>query len=115
MAAAGAVTQALAEPGPGGERPGRPVTLPIPLPAAQPGPDTFLFHPNSGTTAISHFDPSEDVIRFQGTSLADFAAVLDHTADNGHGNAVITYDAHSAITLEGVTRDMLHASNFQLV
>ena len=83
--------------------------------AAQPGPDTFLFQPNSGTTTISHFDPAEDLIRFQGTSLADFTAVLGHTADNGHGDAVITYDAHSAITLEGVTRDMLHASNFQLV
>jgi hypothetical protein len=83
--------------------------------AAQPGPDTFLFQPNSSTATISHFDPAEDLIRFQGTSLADFAAVLGHTADNGRGDAVITYDAHSAITLEGVTRDMLHASNFLLV
>jgi len=99
--------------------PGTPVVQIIPdvplVAVAQPGPDTFLFHPNSGATAISHFDPSEDVIRFQGTSLADFAAVLDHTADNGHGDTVITYDAHSAITLEGVTRNMLHTSNFQLV
>src|ERR1041385_8758426 len=73
--------------------PGTPVVQIIPdvplVAVAQPGPDTFLFHPNSGATAISHFDPSEDVIRFQGTSLADFAAVLDHTADNGHGDTVI--------------------------
>jgi len=82
---------------------------------AQPGSDTFTFQPDVGKATIIDFDPSEDVIRFEDTSLADFAAVMANTTDDGHGNAIIAYDVDGAITLEGVTRAMLQASNFDFV
>jgi hypothetical protein len=82
---------------------------------ASPGPDTFVFNQNSTGAAIVHFDPSQDTIQFEGTSLTDFASVLSHTTDDGHGNAVIAYDAHNTVTLEGVTPAMLHPSDFHIL
>ena len=81
---------------------------------ASPGPDTFVFNQNSTGATIIDFDPSQDTIQFEGTSLTDFASVLSHTTDDGHGNAVIAYDAHNAVTLQGVTPAMLHPSDFHI-
>ena len=88
---------------------------PSPPILASPGPDTFVFNQNSTGTAIVNFDPSQDTIQFEGTSLTDFASVSSHTTDDGHGNAVIAYDAHNAVTLIGVTPAMLHPSDFHIL
>jgi hypothetical protein len=82
---------------------------------ASPGSDTFVFNQNSTSATIVNFDPSQDTIQFEGTSLTDFASVLSHTTDDGHGNAVIAYDAHNTVTLEGVTPAMLHPSDFHIL
>jgi hypothetical protein len=82
---------------------------------ASPGPDTFVFNQNSIGLTIVNFDPSQDIIQFEGTSLTDFASVLSHTTDDGHGNTVIAYDAHNAVTLQGVTPAMLHPSDFHIL
>jgi hypothetical protein len=92
------------------------VSAPPPPPIlASSGPDTFVFNQNSTGAAIINFDPSQDTIQFEGTSLTDFASVLSHTTDDGHGNAVIAYDAHNAVTLVGVTSAMLHPSDFHFL
>ena len=92
------------------------VSAPPPPPIlASPGPDTFVFNQNSTGATIVNFDPSQDTIQFEGTSLTDFASVLSHTIDDGHGNAVIAYDAHNAVTLQGVTPAMLHPSDFHIL
>jgi len=88
---------------------------PSPPILASPGPDTFVFNQNSTGAAIVNFDTSQDTIQFEGTSLTDFASVLSHTTDDGHGNAVIAYDAHNAVTLQGVTPAMLHPSDFHIL
>jgi len=98
-----------------------PELLPVPIVVpeigllASPGPDTFVFNQNSTGATIFNFDPSQDTIQFEGTSLTDFASVLSHTTDDGHGNAVIAYDAHNAVTLQSVTSAMLHPSNFHIL
>jgi hypothetical protein len=92
------------------------VSAPPPPPIlASPGPDTFVFNQNSIGTTIIDFDPSQDTIQFVGTALTDFASVVSHTTDDGHGNAVIAYDAHNAVTLVGVTPAMLHPSDFHIL
>jgi hypothetical protein len=37
---------------------------------------------------------------------------VNATQDDGHGNTVITLDAHDTITLSGVVKAQLHASDF---
>jgi hypothetical protein len=92
-----------------------PIVMPELALIASPGPDTFVFSQNPTSATIVNFDPSQDTIQFEGTSLTDFASVLSHTTDDGHGNAVIAYDAHNAVTLQGVTPAMLHPSDFHIL
>jgi hypothetical protein len=83
---------------------------------AEAGSDTFVFPAGFGDATIAGFDPLEDVIEFQNSSMADFATVMDNTKDDGQGNAIIVYDdVGGEITLQSVTRAMLQASNFDFV
>jgi hypothetical protein len=40
---------------------------------------------------------------------------MDATHDDGHGNAVVTLDAHDSITLTGVNKAQLTTTDFHLV
>ena len=54
--------------------------------------------------------PCSSAVRF-----ANAQAALNATADDGHGNTVITLDAHDTITLNGVLKAQLHANDFHFV
>ncbi|MFD1331298.1 calcium-binding protein [Methylopila musalis] len=78
------------------------------------GNDTFYFGAASGHDTITDFAAGAaigDVIQFVGTSIDSFADVLAATNDVG-GNAVITINANTSITLLGVTEASLHANDF---
>jgi VCBS repeat-containing protein len=81
------------------------------------GPDTFVFGPGFGHNVITDFDVHNDQIQIDHSLFADFSAVMAHTADDAHGNAVIAYDANNTITLLGVNHAQLlaHSSDFHLV
>jgi len=79
------------------------------------GPDTFVFAAAFGNDAITDFKPHLDFIQLDPALFADFAAVQAHAADDGYGNAVITFDASNTITLLGVTTGQLHVSDFLFV
>jgi len=57
------------------------------------------FHPDTNTIEIDHI-------------FADFHELLAGAQDDGHGNAVITADAHDSITIKNVTVSQLHQSDF---
>ena len=57
------------------------------------------FHPDTNTIEIDHI-------------FADFHELLAVAQDDGHGNAVITADAHDSITIKNVTESLLHQSDF---
>lgn len=79
--------------------------------------DTFAFHAGFGKDVIGDFHPGEDIIQFDRGLFASANAVLSHTANDGLGNAVITYSGSDAITLLGVTKSQLmaHQSDFHFV
>jgi len=63
------------------------------------------------------FHPGQDFIQFDHTLFASRALVLSHTANDGLGNSVITFDSNDTVTLVGVTKDQLtlHQSDFSIV
>jgi serralysin len=84
---------------------------------ASVGTDTFLFKPHFRNDTITDFCPGEDILQFDRTVFADASSVISHTADDGHGNAVIAADANNSITLLDVTTATLqqHLSAFHFV
>jgi hypothetical protein len=78
------------------------------------GSDIFVFNPGFGKNRIDHFNPSQDVLRFDHT-FANLTALEKATHQVG-ANTVITYDAADTITLIGVSVSQLHfdASHFVL-
>jgi len=55
------------------------------------------------------------VIQFDRAVFTDFNAVRSHTADDGHGNTIITFDANNAITINHVLKANLAADDFQFI
>jgi serralysin len=76
--------------------------------------DTFVFHPGYGIDAISgfarHAGGGTDVIDLNGFGL-NFTALQAFMADVG-GNCLITINAATALTLNGVTKAQLLTSDF---
>jgi hypothetical protein len=66
-----------------------------------------------GAVTINGFNPSKDVIVLT-KMLVPSQNVLPAT-DDGHGNALITVDAHDTITLVGVAPSAVLASDFHFV
>ncbi len=78
--------------------------------------DTFVFNfANVGQTTVTDFHPATDILEFGSPIFANALAVLNATHDDGHGNAVIAVDAHDSITLNGVLKAQLHATDFHVV
>ncbi len=76
------------------------------------GADTFVFGSLFGTDTITDFS-GDDTIRLTTDRFANFADVLANAVDTA-GGVVISKDGHS-ITLTGVTKASLQASNFDFV
>jgi hypothetical protein len=80
------------------------------------GSNTFVFNfTNVGHDTVTDFNSAADVLQFGSALFTNAQAALNATQDDGHGNTVITLDAHDAITLSGVLKAQLHASDFHFV
>ena len=80
------------------------------------GNDTFVFCPGFGKDTITDFvagpNPGpHDVIEFDHSIFADFAAVLAASAQVGN-DTVITADPHDTLTLKNMLAVNLHADDF---
>jgi hypothetical protein len=67
---------------------------------------------NIGIAAVTNLHVETDVIQLNSQLFANVQAALNATQDDGHGNTVITLDAHDSITLSGVVKAQLHANDF---
>ena len=75
--------------------------------------NSFVFNfANIGHDTVTDFHPGTDTLQFGGAIFASAQAALNATLDDGHGNTVITLDAHDAITLSGVVKAQLHVADF---
>jgi len=80
------------------------------------GSDTFVFNfAGVGHATVTDFHPATDLLQFSSPIFLNALAVLNATQDDGHGNSVIVIDAHDTITLSGVLKAQLHASDFHFV
>jgi hypothetical protein len=77
------------------------------------GSNAFVFNfANIGQDTVTNFHPDTDTLQFNTPLFANAQAILNATQDDGHGNTVITLDAHDTITLTGVLKAQLHAADF---
>ena len=77
------------------------------------GPDTFAFEPGFGQNAVSNFHASNDVVQFNPSLFANYAAMMSAGAIVQSGaNTVITDHAGDTVTLTGVAASSLTAHNF---
>jgi hypothetical protein len=78
--------------------------------------DTFAFNfANVGQTTVTDFHPTTDTLQFSSQLFANLQAALNATHDDGHGNTVVSLGTHDTITLSGVLKAQLHASDFHFV
>jgi hypothetical protein len=78
--------------------------------------DTFVFNfANVGHATVADFHPESDTLQFKSPIFANALAALNATHDDGHGNTVVAIDSHDTITLAGVLKAQLHASDFHIV
>ncbi len=78
--------------------------------------DTFAFNfTGVGHATVTDFHPATDTLQFNSQLFADIQAALNAMHDDGHGNTVIALDAHDTITLNGILKAQLHASDFHFV
>lgn len=80
------------------------------------GADLFVVRSDRGADQIADFTSGEDVIRVHASShssgISDFASLLENTADDADGNAVIDLGGGSSITLVGVRSTELSETDF---
>ena len=84
-----------------------------------PGNDTFVFAAGFGNDTSTGFtagpNPApHDIITFDHTIFADFAAVMAASAPVG-ADTVITADASDTVTLTNVAVASLHADDFSFI
>jgi len=79
--------------------------------------DSFVFKPDFGADTITDFQPSQDMIQFDHSVFTSVAAIIAHSADDGHGNMIITADAPDSLTLLNVTTAVLqqHLNDLHIV
>jgi Ca2+-binding RTX toxin-like protein len=81
------------------------------------GQDTFVFRPDFGNDTITDFvagsDPGHDIIAFDQTIFADFAAV--EAAMSQVGADVVITSGSDSVTLQNVTLASLTVDDFQFV
>ena len=78
--------------------------------------DSFAFNfAGVGHTTVTDFDTATDTLQFSSHLFANLQAALNATLDDGHGDTVIALDAHDTITLSGILKAQLHASDFHFV
>jgi Ca2+-binding RTX toxin-like protein len=80
------------------------------------GGDAFVFNGNFGHNEITDFK-NPDVIELAKSAFGSIANVLAHAVNDGHGNTIITdpNNPTNSITIDHVTVNQLHGSDFLLV
>jgi hypothetical protein len=79
------------------------------------GGDTFVFNfAGVGHTTVTDFNPDSDALQFKSQIFASVQDVFNAMHDDGHGNTVIAIDAQDTVTLNGVIKAQLHASDFHV-
>ena len=77
--------------------------------------DTFAFNfAGVGNATVTNFNPTTDVLQFNSQLFANVQAALNAAHDDGH-NTIIALDAQDTITLNGIIKAQLHASDFHFV
>jgi hypothetical protein len=80
------------------------------------GSNNFVFNfANVGHDTVTNFNAAADTLQFSSSLFANAQAALNAITDDGHGNAVVTLDAHDTITLSGVAKAQLHITDFHFV
>lgn len=79
------------------------------------GHDAFVFAAVAGHDIVTDFCHGEDTIQIHSDGVTDFNALLQLMCDNNDGNAVITTTTNDSITLLGVHKAALVASDFHIV
>jgi hypothetical protein len=78
--------------------------------------DTYVFDfKGVGHDTVTDFNPATDALQFASPIFANAQAALNAAQDDGHGNTVVTLDAQDTITLAGVAKAQLHATDFHIV
>jgi Ca2+-binding RTX toxin-like protein len=78
--------------------------------------NNFVFNfADVGHDTVTDFHTATDTLQFSSSLFANAQAALSATTDDGHGNTVVTLDAHDTITLNGVLKAQLHVSDFHFV
>ncbi len=78
--------------------------------------DTFVFNfTGVGHATVTDFHPATDALQFSNPIFASALAALHATHGDDHGHTGIAIDAHDTITLDGVLKAQLHASDFHIV
>jgi hypothetical protein len=78
--------------------------------------DTYVFNfKGVGQDTVADFHPATDALQFASPIFANAQAALNAAQDDGHGNTVVTLDAQDTITLAGVAKAQLHATDFHIV
>jgi Ca2+-binding RTX toxin-like protein len=75
------------------------------------GGDTFAFPNVMGHDTVTNFGTAKDVLQFNMTLFANFAAAMTDASQVG-ANTVFTIDANDTVTLDNVNKSNLTASNF---
>ena len=78
--------------------------------------DSFVFNFKAiGSDIVTGFQPGADLLQFGQSIFANAQAAFDALHDDGHGNTVVTLDAHDTVTLGGVLKAQLHVGDFHVV
>jgi FecR protein len=78
--------------------------------------DNFVFNFASVShDTVTNFHPATDTLQFTSPIFANALAALNAVHDDGHGNTVIAIDGHDTVTLNGVLKAQLHATDFHIV
>jgi Ca2+-binding RTX toxin-like protein len=78
------------------------------------GSDTFAFPNVMGHDTVTNFGTTKDVLQFNATLFANFAAAMADASQVG-ANTVFTIDTEDTVTLDNVTKTSLATSNFHFV
>ena len=78
--------------------------------------DNFVFNFASvGRDTVTNFHSATDTLHFASPIFANALAALNATHDDGLGNTVVALDGHDTVTLSGVLKAQLHATDFHVV
>jgi hypothetical protein len=77
--------------------------------------ESFVFNfAKVGHDVVTDFHPASDLLQLGGPIAAMVQAALNATHEDGHANSLLALEAQDPITLTGVLKAQLHASDFHI-